>query len=476
MSTSQEVVNPPNKIPVRVVERPPEAPSGNGHSYGEDPAGESRRVEWMRLLWQERRFLKKVTLWGLLLGIVVSLLLPVRYQSKARLMPPDQSSGSGLAMLAALAGRGGGSSGMGGAGSALSGSLGGVAGDLLGLKTSGALFVDMLHGATIQDELISKFQLRKLYWDRYWEDARKDLAKHTDIDEDRKSGVITIAVTDHDPHRAQQMAQAYVDSLNKLVAQVSTSSARRERIFLEGRLQTVKQNLDNAAQEFSQFASKNGTLDIPEQTKAMVESEGNLEGQLVAAQSELEGLRQVYTDSNIRVRTLEARIASLKHQVNMMSGNQADLSSDQANIPGDFPSIRKLPLVGVHWANLYRETKIQETVYELLTQEYELAKIQEAKEIPTVNLLDAPMVPEKKSFPPRTVITICGTLLAFTLGSLFVIGSTAWKRNESGEKQLATEIWRHVAASGSARRAMLYKFWTRIGGHNGSNGSSGKAA
>ncbi len=102
--------------------------------------------------------------------------------------------------------------------------------------------------------------------------------------------------------------------------------------------------------------------------------------------------------------------------------------------------------------------------------------MQEAKEIPSANLLDAPMVPEKKSFPPRTVITICGTLLAFTLGSLFVIGSTAWKRNESGEKQLATEIWRHVAASGSARRAMLYKFWTRIGGHNGSNGSSGKAA
>ena len=155
-------MNPPNKIPVRVVERPPEAPSGNGHSYVEDLQGESRRVEWMRLLWQERRFLKKVTLWGLLLAIVVALLLPVRYQSKARLMPPDQSSGSGLAMLAALAGRGGGSSGMGGAGSALSGSLGGVAGDLLGLKTSGALFVDMLHGATIQDELINKFNLRKL--------------------------------------------------------------------------------------------------------------------------------------------------------------------------------------------------------------------------------------------------------------------------------------------------------------------------
>src|SRR6185312_13231615 len=105
--------------------------------------------------------------------------------------------------------------------------------------------------------------------------------------------------------------------------------------------------------------------------------------------------------------------------------------ADQSNIPGDFPSIRKLPLVGVKWANLYRETKIQETVYELLTQEYELAKIQEAKEIPSVNVLDPPMVPERKSFPPRTVITIAGTLLAFTLGCVFVIGSAAWRANDS---------------------------------------------
>src|SRR5215470_19928735 len=111
-------------------------------------------------------------------------------------------------------------------------------------------------------------------------------------------------------------------------------------------------------------------------------------GPLVAAQSELEGLEQIYTDNNIRIRSLRARIASLKQHVENMSGNKADLNSDQSPIAGDFPSIRKLPLVGVRWANLYREAKIQETVYELLVQEYEIAKIQEAKEIPTVNVLD----------------------------------------------------------------------------------------
>ena len=384
-------------------------------------------------------------------------------------MPPDQQSGSGLAMLAAMAGRGS-NSGAGGVGAALGGSLGGVAGDLLGLKSSSALFVDMLQGATIQDQVIRKFDLRKIYWDKYWEDARKDLAKRTDIKEDRKSGIITITVTDHDPRRAQQIAQAYVDSLNGLVSQVSTSSARRERVFLEARLQTVKQSLDNASQEFSQFASKSGTLDVPNQARAMVESEANLQGQLVAAQSELDGLRQIYTENNVRVKTLEARITSLRHQVEQMSGNRADLNSDSSNLPGDFPSIRKLPLVAVRWANLYRENKIQETVYELLTQEYELAKIQEAKEIPSVNVLDGAMLPERKSFPPRTVISLVGTALAFLLGCVFVLGSSIWNASDSAEKHLAQEIWQEMSLPKSPARVTLHRWWSKVGGKNGTNG------
>jgi capsule polysaccharide export protein KpsE/RkpR len=184
-------------------------------------------------------------------------------------MPPDDQSGSGLAMLAAFAGRGSSSSGTGGIGSSLGGSMGSMAGDLLGLKSSGALLMDMLEGETVQDGLIRRFDLRKVYWDRYWSDARKDLAKHTDISEDRKSGVITLVVTDRDPHRAQQMAQAYVEQLDQLVAQVSTSAARRQRQFIEQRLKTVKENLDEASRQFSEFASKNGTLDVPSQAKAM---------------------------------------------------------------------------------------------------------------------------------------------------------------------------------------------------------------
>ena len=441
-----------------------EDPIDPGDAVYED----SRRAAWLRLLWSERRLLGRITLGGLILALLIAILLPVRYRSTARLMPPDQQSSSGLAMLAAFAGRA--SSGSGGVaplGGALGGGLSNVAGDLLGMKSSGALFLDMIQGPTVQDRLIQQFDLRKVYGDHYWVDARRDLASHTELKEDRKSGVISVAVTDRDPRRAQQMAAAYVDELNRIVAQVSTSSARRERMFLEQRLKAVRQDLDSASKAFSEFASKNGTLDLPSQTKAMLESEADLQGQLVAAQSELDGLKQIYTDNNIRVRTLQARVAGLKRQVEAMSGNRADLTSDTSEIAGDFPSIRKLPLVGVRWANLYRDAKIQETVFELLTQELEFAKVQEAKEIPTVNMLDPPLVPERKSFPPRILITLMGTIFAFCVGSTLIIGSAAWKQNRSPEKQLASEIWAQISAEDSKPRVIAHQVWSKISRHNG---------
>src|SRR5262249_32623460 len=142
-------------------------------------------------------------------------------------------------------------------------------------------------------------------------------------------------------------------------------------------------------------------------TKAMVESAAILQGQLIAAQSELEGLTQIYTPSNVRVRSARARVQELQRQLEKVEGTDASLAAETAPQSSElYPSIRKLPLLGVEWADLYRETKIQETVYELLNQQYEMARIQEAKEIPTVNVVDPANLPEKKSWPPRLLIVV----------------------------------------------------------------------
>ena len=313
----------------------------------------------LRLLWDQRRFLFRGAGCGLLVATLIAFLITKRYESTARLMPPDTQSSSSMALMAGLATRTG-------------SGLGTFAGDLLGLKSTGALFVGIVRSRTVQDRLIERFDLRKVYGTRLWESARKELAENTSILEDRKSGIITVTVTDRSPQRAAAIAQAYVEELNRLVAELTTSAAHRERVFLEERLKAVKQDLDAAAKDFSEFASKNTAIDIKEQGRAMVEAAATLQGQLIAAQSELEGLKQIYTDNNVRVRAVRARIAELQKQLEKLRGKDAG-SNAAASQGADslYPSIRKLPLLGVTYADLYRRTKIQETVFELLTRSEE---------------------------------------------------------------------------------------------------------
>jgi uncharacterized protein involved in exopolysaccharide biosynthesis len=408
---------------------------GTPAPFGTPESGE-KSVVHLRLLWDHRGLLIRVALCALLASTVVAFLIRPRYESTSRLMPPDNQSSSGLLMAAAAA-------------SSSAGGLGGIANDLLGLKNSSDLFVGILSSRTVQDKLIQQFDLKNLYSDRRMEDARRDLAERTAISVDRKSQIIAVTVTDRSPQRAAAMSQAYVEELNHLVAELSTSSARRERIFLEGRLQAVNQDLEAAEQDFSQFASKNTTIDIKEQGKAMVEAAATLQGQLIAAESEYEGLRQIYTDSNVRVRSVKARIDELKHELERLGGKNdtAAGASGQAD-DSMYPSIRKLPLLGVTFADLYRRTKIQEAVLEALTREYELAKVQEVKEVPTVKILDAANIPEKKSFPPRMLIVFMGTVLATAGAMAWIIGNKSWQQVDAADprKVFAQEVFTTVSA------------------------------
>jgi len=406
--------------------------------------------------------LSRVAAYAVAASTIIAFLIPARYESTARLMPPDNQSSSSLAMAAAAM-----------SGAAGGGALGGVASDLLGLKSTSDVFVGILISRTVQDKLIQQFDLKKLYRDRRMEDARKDLADYTSISVDRKSQIISITVTDKNPQRAAAMGQAYVEELNRLVAELSTSSARRERIFLEGRLQAVNQDLEGAEKDFSQFASKNTAIDVKEQGKAMVEAAALLQGQLIAAQSQYEGLREIYTDNNPRVRTVKARIDELQRQLEKLGG-KGESATTVSGQPGDsmYPSIRKLPLLGVTYADLYRRTKIQEAVLETLTKEYEMAKVQEVKEIPTVKVLDVANIPDKKSFPPRLLVIFLGTFLAFSFGMLFVLGSASWEAIDVQDpgKKFASEVWIDLkahapwgAANGHGSDSPKHRFWGKLG-------------
>lgn len=380
-------------------------------------------------LWSRRM---RVLVW-IIVGMLLSALLTLkicRFEATVQIMPPDSPGGGGLAALAlpsmlkspGLAG------------------LAGMAGDMLGIKSTGALFTKVLQSRTVEDNLIDHFDLRKHYFKKYWEDARDKLHSRTTISEDKKSGVISVTVRDPDPKLAADLAAAYVHELDLIMLQTSTSAARRERIFIEQRLQEEKKNLDEAERRFSQFASSSMALDIPQQTRVMVEAAARLQGEMIAARAELQGLEQIYTGENTRVKTLRTRVNELQREMDRLNlGNpEKPVSGDSPNSP--YPSVKKLPLVGLEWTNLYRNTKIRETVFELLTQQYEVAQIQEAKEIPTVKVLDKAVVPERRHPSPKLVIGI-GALISAMLACLGLLMQYRW------QKRSVDDPWRILLAT-----------------------------
>jgi capsule polysaccharide export protein KpsE/RkpR len=386
-------------------------------------------VNCAAILWRERRLLARIVGIGGVLTLLVSLFVPNRYESSTRLMSPDMRSGSSEMLLTSLLTHTGG--------------LAGLGANLLGLDNTGAMFIGVLNSRTVADNLVKKFDLKKVYGVRRDQDARAVLAERTSISQDRKSEIITIAVEDHDPQRAAAMAAAYVDELNNLLAQVNTSSAHRERVFIEERLKFVKPELDLAAKQLSDFSTKTITLDPKEQGMAMVEGAATLQGELIANETQLRGLQQIYTDNNVRVRSLQARIAEQRHQLDLLRGSIAQpppIAEDGGN--SDFPTFRKLPALGVTYADLYREVKIREAVFESLTQQFEMAKIAEAKETPSVKVLDPSNLPEKKSGPHRVIITFLGIILAFAFGAVYLIGKAAWLQVDPADprKQFAIEV------------------------------------
>ncbi|HEU5350842.1 MAG TPA: Wzz/FepE/Etk N-terminal domain-containing protein [Terracidiphilus sp.] len=409
------------------------------------------------LLWEHRRKLARITAISLLVSLAISFAIPKQYTSTASIMPPEEQGASAM-LLAALAGHSG-----------PLGALNGLASGLLGGHTSAALFVDLLHSGTVSGHLIDRFNLQHVYHKRYRIDAAKHLARCTKITEDKKSGVITIAVEDTSRTRARDLAQAYLDELNKLVTRTNTSAAHRERVFIEQRLNAVRTSLENAELQLSQFSSKSSAIDIKEQTRAMVDTGARVQAEILVEQSGLQSLRQIYGDGNVRVRQTEARIASLQSELAKMTGSSAPLAADAidggdensgGNDKGElYPPLRQLPRLAVPYSDLYRRVKVQEAVFELLTQQYEMARIQEAKDVPVVSVIDAPGIPEKKSFPPRLLLTLLLTFLSFAGASALILLRDHWADVDPRDprKALGADVL-------SVLRRRMHSFRTKRGG------------
>ena len=371
--------------------------------------GQSRQMlaDSIRLLWLRKKFIWFFVLTFAVLSVIVSLLLPPRYESTTRLLPaPSADVTGGLSrMLRPEA-------------SALAG--------LAGLDSSPGegRFLALLHSRAIQDRLIDEFGLMTLYQAKYREEAQAALAQRTVITEDRKTGVISITVADRDPIRAAALATGYVKELERLNADMNTSGAHMERMFLEARVEEVGKELHNAAEQLSQFSTKYSIVDAQQQPKSTVDAALSLQGNVVAAEAELKGLQQIYTDNSIKVMAAKARLNELKRQLDTLRGSQ---SAEGVPKDGSLPSIHNLPTLAVTYSELYRRSKLLEVVQVALTQQLEIAKTDEIRQIPVFRVMDPADVPEYRVFPRRTVMVISLTFAGLLVGIGLVFAGEKWE-------------------------------------------------
>ena len=384
-----------------------------------------RITRFLRSCWVRRRMVFGILATGILLSLIYSFSLPTMYTSTTTLMPPDSASNSNLMSLLSSAGP--------------AASVGTAA---LGIKSPGAIFVGILGSRTVQESVVTRFDLAHHYKKHLIEDACKRLTGDTVIREDLKSGIVTVNVKADNPVLASNLAQGYVAELDRVVNNNSTSAARRERIFLEERLKEIKKDLDDSAEALSRFSAKSRTIDMPSQARATVDTGLKLQDELATARSDLAGLRQVYTDDNFRVRTARARVDELQRQMDKITGLAKEGGSRIDTSESDYPSLGALPALGLTYADLDRKVLVDEVLWEALTKQYEAAKVQEAKEIPTVRVLDAANVPQRKSSPKRSVIVVLGAMLSLFTACIYAFVMSAWEAMDAQDerKRLATEV------------------------------------
>lgn len=380
----------------------------------------SPRPTVVGIVWIRRLFLFRFILACVILTLIGVLFWPNRYASTVSLMPPSSNASSMLTRMVS-----------GNIGS----DAGGLAAQAFGLNgTSKAeLYVGMLGSRRVQDAIIDRFDLRNEYHCKYMKDARKKLARYTEVDEDRKSGIITLTVTDRDKNRAAAIAGDYVQQLNKISLEENNTSAHLQRVFLEQRLNQLNSDIKDSEVRLAQFSSKNMTFDSSTQGRAMIEAGADLQAKLISSEAELSGLRQNYAETNSRVMALEATVAELRRQLDAMgSGTKAGQNSGQI-----YPSLREFPLLAANYEELTRHLKIDAEIAELLNREYEAAKVEEAQELPVVQILDPPNIAETHSSPKRAVMMIASFFIYLAIGVGAVVFEVRFRELEPSDRRKA---------------------------------------
>ena len=395
-----------------------------------DPAeDEINLLEYLLVIVKHKKmiFLSCVVTFVLTCGI--TLLMPNIYSSTARILPPQESKGGLGGMLGGM------------------GDLAALAGISVG-SASGDLYVGMLKSRTISDKIIDQFNLMEVYEQDYRVKMYGKLDDLVSVSLGKKDGIVSISVEDEEPARAAAIANAYVEELKDLNVKINLSNAGRERLFLDERLNHVKKALLNAEENLKNFQEENKAISLDAQASVIIEAIASLKGELASKEVELGVLLASQTEQNPQVKALREAIVQLKEQLSRLV-----LSPEGEKVTEDiFLSTSEVPELGIQYARLLRDFKVQETLFELLTQQHEMAKITEAKNTSTIQVLDEGVVADKKSKPKRSLIVLLATFVVGFLAVLFAFIREYGQRMSAEDRIMWQEVKQNMKIRGTMKK------------------------
>lgn len=360
------------------------------------------------LLVARKRFMIRFVLGAAALAIIIALVLPVRYEANIVLLPPAQNSSIASALLGQV-----GTLGALGSLTSMAGGFG---------RTPADMYVSLLTSRTVEDAVIQRFGLMTEYREKRMSDTRKEFERRTKAVAGSKDGLIRITVEDGDPKRAAELANGYVDEFRKLSASLAITEAARRRLFFERELQQARDNLSAAEEAMRKTQQSTGVLQIDSQARSLIESAAVLRAQVVAKEVQIQGMRSFAAEDNPDLILAKQQLAALQSQLTQLAGSQHDAGSDIILSKG------RVTQSGMEYLRRFRDLKYNETVFELLAKELEIAKLDEAREGEIVQIVDAAVPPDKKSSPHRTLIVVAMTILAFFVAVFWVVAGQGLKR------------------------------------------------
>jgi len=327
-----------------------------------------------------------------LLVSAIAILLPNHFTASVVILPP-QGGSSSTAMLAQLSNM------------SLLSSVGGG----LGIKNPNDMQVSLLKSRTVEDAIVARFHLQAEYHKRYVSSACKRWERMTAVDNGLKDGLIRVSVTDRDPRRAAELASGWVEEYRRLTASLAVTEASQRRLFFERELNGARDDLERAEDNFKDTEQRTGVLEIDGQARALIASAAMLRAQVAAKQVEIRAMRQFAAGENPDLARAEQELSGMESQLAAM-----DLDNDHAT--GDLISPKgKVTQSSLDYTRALREVKYREAMYELLTRQYEVARVDEARQGSLVQVVDPAIVPDRPSSYYKLWIFLSGMLLAFPL-------------------------------------------------------------